>query len=192
MDYLEEIREDEFVVVVTDENKYSKVLYEILKKIEKTSWKICYVCLNKTYEDVKEYMKKNKINVDNIIFVDTLSSHYQMRKSTSNCVFVSSPSALDEIQENILKLVERGCKLVLFDTISTLLIYKQPENVVRFTNNLMTMIKKRTKGIIYIYVIIKINHILKNENRELVSDLAMFAEKVFNLTKDESLIKIRA
>lgn len=186
MGLLERMAKNEFVMVVTSESKYPKVLSDILSDLKKAHTKVCYVCLNRTYSDVQEDIRKNKLSTGNITFVDTLSSHYQMRKSTRRCIFVSAPNALDEISETVVRLVEKGgCKLVIFDTISTLLIYKQPENITRFTNSLMTSIKRMTKGIIYIYVILKIDHILQEENKSLIDDLSMFAEKTVNLAKEE-------
>lgn len=193
MRFLEGMKKNEFMVVVTDESKYYDVLDTMLKDVKKSRGKICYVCLNRTYKDVCELIKKNKISTENFIFVDTLSSYYQLQKPTKKCVFVSAPSALGEIQKAVLNLVEKkDCKLVIFDTISTLLIYKQPENVVRFTNDLMITVKDKAKGIIYIYVIIKTDQILRSEHQELIEDLAMFAEKVVNLSKDENKVFYRS
>jgi archaellum biogenesis ATPase FlaH len=181
-DLMDNVGKNEFVVVITNEAQYSNILSEMLKRAKKYDFKICYICLNKTYEDAVEEMKKIDISTDNFVFVDTLSSHYQVRKNTESCFFVSSPCAMDEIYNAIVKAVdEKKCKLIIFDTISTLLIYKGSQDILKFTNNLMMEIKKKMDGIIYIYVILEID-VLKDENKMLINDFYMFAEKMLDFT----------
>jgi archaellum biogenesis ATPase FlaH len=182
LDIMNQVGKNEFVVVVTNETQYPTILSETLKNAKKYDFKICYICLNKTYDDAMDEMKKVDISTDNFIFVDTLSSHYQVRKDTENCFFVSSPCAMDEIHNAIIKSIdEKKCKLIIFDTISTLLIYKESQDILKFTNRLMMEIKKKMDGIIYIYVILEID-VLKDENRKLISDFYMFAEKMLDFT----------
>jgi hypothetical protein len=92
----------------------------------------------------------------------------------SSCEFVQSPGALTDISLAFSKAIgEKGCDNVLFDTISTLTIYKDIGEIIKFTQNLMT--KARVSNVKSIYIA------LKEDSEELVKDLTMFVDGVIEL-----------
>lgn len=186
MKFSETLSKKKSILVVLDEKQYEKELENIIKSLEKTRSKICYVCLNKPYEDVLENLKKMGIKTEKFFFIDVLSSHYFSKKSTDKCIYVSAPSALDEIHESIRKMMKKSCCAVLFDTISTLLIYHRPDSIVRFTNNLFYK-KERNKHKI-IHILVYVGHILKKEREELIEDLEMFVEKTLEPGKRKNYL----
>ena len=52
MDILESITQNKFLLVMLNETEYEKKLFDMIKQMNKTGKKICYVCLSSTYKDV--------------------------------------------------------------------------------------------------------------------------------------------
>ena len=72
-----------------------------------------------------------------------------------------------------------NCQIVLFDTVSALLMYEKKHDIIRFTHNILS--DKQYKTANNIYIVIKELGIKTTENQNLVKDLRMFADKELNL-----------
>ncbi len=182
-DLFRDVIENRLVLVLMSENEYFGKLTELITSVEKTGSMICYVCLSKPYKDVMEDLRRRKINTGKFIFIDVLSSHYMAPELTENCIFVSSPSNLDDIRKAVIKAVEeRGCSTVIFDTISTLLVYQQTHSIVRFTHDLVS--EKKHEDLKKMLIIIKDESTQIKDIEMLTKDLEMFADKKLDLTKN--------
>ena len=180
MDIFEEIEQNKFVLVLLNEAEYLEQLGKIVKLVEKAEKKICYVCLSRPYKNVMDDLKENSIDIKPFFFVDVLSSHYGKPPEKRNCIFVESPKSLEKIRDAIRKIVEKQrCSVLLFDTISALLIYQESFSILHFTNSLFDYKKENVKKI---FIALKNNDILGGENTKLVDDLKMFADKTLEVS----------
>jgi archaellum biogenesis ATPase FlaH len=180
MDILESITQNKFLLVMLNETEYEKKLFDMIKQMNKTGKKICYVCLSSTYKDVVDVLGKKGIDVNSFFFIDVLSSHYGESSGMKNCIFVSSPVALEEIRDAIIKAIkEEKCGVVIFDTISSLLIYQESYSIVKFTNNFLA--NKLQDNIKKVFVVLKNSERLSKENMSLAKDIGMFADKTVEL-----------
>jgi len=179
MDLIQEIANNKFLLILLEEKEYAKKLQEIMKSSEKTKTKICYVCLSKPYRDVMEDIEKQGFNVNDFFFIDVLSSHYKEQEPVDNCIFVSSPANLAAVRYAIRKAVEeKKCSVILLDTISTLLVYQETSSIVKFTHSILTDEKQEnTKKL---FIVLKNGAVPGKENKNLVKDLSMFADKTLD------------
>jgi archaellum biogenesis ATPase FlaH len=179
MDLIQEIANNKFLLIMLEEKEYQKKLQEIIKTVEKTKTKICYVCLSKPYRDVMEDINRQKLNVSDFFFIDVLSSHYKEQEPVGNCIFVSSPTNLAAVRVAIKKAVEeKKCSVILFDTISTLLVYQETSSIVKFTHHILTdQEQENTKKL---FIVLKGETVPGKENKTLVKDLSMFADKTLD------------
>ncbi len=179
MDLIQEIAKNKFLIILLEEKEYAKKLQEIMKSAEKTKTKICYVCLSKPYKDVMEDISRQKLNVSDFFFIDVLSSHYTEQEPADNCIFVSAPTNLAAIRIAIRKAVdEKKCSVILFDTISTLLVYQETSSIVKFTHCILTDEKQeQTKKL---FIMLKGGTVPGKESKTLVKDLSMFADKTLD------------
>jgi KaiC/GvpD/RAD55 family RecA-like ATPase len=178
MNLISEIMQNKFLLLMINESEYENNLLNTLKQMGKE--KICYVCLASTYEDVVKSFKEKSINPDRFFFIDTLSSHYGKSQGTKNCAFVSSPAALDDLGKAIKRAVEKEkCGIIIFDTISSLLIYQEGASIVRFTNNLVA--GKEQEHIKKVFIVLKDADRIKDDNRSLAKDIGMFADKTISM-----------
>ena len=189
MDISKEISRNRTLLIVFDEEEYENSIDDVLKSLAVTKKKICYVCLNKTYEDVIGELKEQGIPTKNFFFIDVLSSYYNRQDPTKNCIFVSAPTDTVSIMVAIMKAVkEKNCKIVVFDTLSTLLIYRQPYIILRFTHRILqdgpdSVISKK------VLIAIKGGELLGHERDELIKDIMMFADNSITIeSRKEDLI----
>lgn len=174
MSLADEMRGKQIILVVFPKSKYMSNLMEVIKAVDATSKKICYVSLNKPYNSVISNLKTNNLNIDKYFFIDVLTSTVKAPAPTDNCEFVQSPSALTDISLAFTKAIqEEGCDNALFDAISTLTIYQDIGEIIKFTQNMMT--KARVSNVKSVYIA------LKEDSAELVKDLTMFVDGVIEL-----------
>ncbi len=180
-DLIRDITENKFVLLLLKESEYLGKLKDMLKSVEKTNTKICYVCLSKPYKDVVAEIEESGMSTDGIFFIDVLSSHYGPPEPSNNCIFLSSPSDLEEIRKSIMVAVEeKNCSAVIFDTISTLLIYQQTHSIVKFTNSLVS--EKKQQNMKKLFIVLKDESAPTGDVSMLTKDLEMFADKKIDLS----------
>lgn len=175
---IKEVYRNDFLLILLEEEKSLDKITEMTKSL-KSAERICYVCLSKPYADIYENLKAKGVNVKKIYFIDTLSAHYEKKKSSENCVFLDSPTDFANIRAAISKAIkEKKCSVVIFDTISAMLIYQETSNIVRFTHDFLSEERENSK---IIYLIIKHDSMPPEENEKLANDLSMFADKTINV-----------
>jgi hypothetical protein len=170
---------NKLVLILIKKANQSKIC-EIVSNIQKNNGKICYVCLSKPYAELMSELKEEKVNCDNVLFVDVLSSlHYDL-KPVNNCLFVPGPEKFEDLKSAIKKaIISKDCSTVVFDNITTLLIYQQVNDIVKFTHELTTDQKQRMINKVYLMQDYK--GFYKEESTKLINDLYLFANKVVEL-----------
>lgn len=180
MDLLQEITNNKFLLILMNEGEYLPKLEEMIKSVEKMKTRICYVCMSKPYTDVVRDLKDKGIDTANFFFIDVLTSHYKKPAPVSNCIFVPEPTDLVKIRLAIMKAVEdKKCSVILFDTISTLLIYQEISSIVKFTHHLL--VEETQENTKKLFIILKEDSVPNEENQRLVKDLTMFADKTLDI-----------
>ena len=171
---------NKLALFLLDDKNYSDKLYNIIIQAKKQNKKICYICFTKPYADVIDNFNRERINSKDFIFVDVLSSLNYPLKPIKNCIFVPGPQNLGGIKKAIKKAVTKSeCTAAIFDTISTLLIYQQPDSIIKFTHELLT--EKFQKEISKVYVVLREKGVYRDENKKLINDLNLFADKIFEM-----------
>lgn len=180
MEIFQGVSENKFVMVLLNEQQYNQKLGDLIKNIEKNHAKICYVSLSKPYATIIEYLKENNLDVDKFFFIDVLSSHYQKQKPAENCIFIEGPDKLISIQTAISKAIAtKNCSAIIFDTVSSLLMYEQIHDIIRFTHQLT--IEKKQQDVNKIYIVLKENANLASYYETLIKDIDMFTDKTIDL-----------
>lgn len=172
--------DNSIILIVVPKEQYLAKTIEILKDLESSMEKICYVCLTQPYSTLSDFFKKNNISESKFRFVDVMTNTVQDAKSTQDCAFVSGPSALTEIGVAFSKMSE-NTNASLIDSITTLLVYENENSVIRFTHSLMT--KTRLLSMKAVFIALK-----EDTNTNLIKDIHMFSDKVIYLSSVESQI----
>jgi archaellum biogenesis ATPase FlaH len=129
------------LIVLTSIESYQKILLEMLQYlINKKDFSGVLVTVNKPYNMLKEMFEKDKINLDNLVIVDCISSSSEKREG--NVVFMPRPFSATNVSILLDQLsVDSNVKFFIFDTINNILTY-DGTGIVRFfqytTSNLVT------------------------------------------------------
>ena len=178
---VQEFVNNEFLLVLLEEREYLGKLKEIIRLVEAEKTKICYVCLSKPCANVVRDMRSKGIGTEDFLFIDTLTSHYAAPQPSRNRIYLSSPTDLAAIGRAISKAIESdNCNVILFDTISTLLIYQETSSIVRFTHALLS--DKNHENVKKLFIILKGDGVPVDDVNRLTKDLEMFADRKLDLT----------
>ena len=130
---------------LTSSRNYDKTNTQILKhSINKEGYYCVYVTVNKPYSSLKKKLEKEKINIQNIFFIDAVSPVEETR--AGNAVFVGSPKALTKISlvsNKALQKMPENKRLLFLDSLSTISLYNKKGNVSKFAD---FIIRKRREG----------------------------------------------
>lgn len=170
MDVKRELELNKTLLFIMPSIEYNGLVVDTLKQLSGKN--ICYVTLNKTHSSLVELFKKNGINTDDMVFIDTISKTIKnVPDQTKGCYFCSSPGALTEISVAVSKLLNHNFEYLIFDSLTSLLIYQQKDPVAQFLSNLTNKIRdSNTKAIFYVLSV--------KEQDELIKETEMFVDKV--------------
>lgn len=159
-----------------DTNKYHTQIINLVKSLKNHN--ICFVSLNRTSASLFEDLRKKKINCEHIFVIDGITKTFQNPAPQKNVHYLSGPVALTEISltvRNCLK--DRCCEYVIFDSISTLLVYEPTGGgVVKFITSLMNNIKTVKANAIF-------TALYDDKDKMLIQEAAALADVVENFGK---------
>ena len=165
------IKEGNVVLMVIPADKLVETNTKLLKwYITQKKYGVVYVTVNKPFSTLIEHFQKEKIKTDKIFIIDAISPH-EVR--AGNAVFIKSPKQLTNISITTTSKIKelKNAKMLVFDSISTLLVYNKFEVVkdfIRFISNKMKDLK-----VTFVMTCIK-----EMSDKKTISDLRAFADDV--------------
>lgn len=170
MMYEKEFAENQVVLCIIPDGNYQAKKLEIMRALAGISKHVCYVSYTKPYNTLKQELKSS--GLEGILYVDTLTMSVQQPPKVDDCIFVQAPTALIDVSVAISKLISEKERLnVLFDSLSSLLVYQDSHTVTKFLHNLINKIRVSNSKMVLLVL-------KKDSESELVKDLAMFVDKV--------------
>ena len=111
---------DKALILVKKYEDYLNRIFEIIKERGK---KACYVTFNKTPDFILESAAKHNIQKDKLYFIDGITARIKSSAKIKNSVQISDFGNIANINSNVQQIVNKGYPLVIFDSLSNLLIY---------------------------------------------------------------------
>ena len=116
-----------------------------------------YVAVTHPYDTILNEFGDLAANSKNIRYVDCVSRIAGISKMDPNCIFIESPTMLEKLGLEINGLFkeadEKTSKYLIFDSLSTLMVYNDPEIVTKFFYYLINV--TRAKNIHSAYLVIE-------------------------------------
>jgi len=163
---------NDVLLFLISNQEYSEKVREIAGASIKAFRKVCYISLNKPFETLFSSFRSNNIDAGKMIFIDCVTTGGRSPANGPKVFFVSSPNALTDLSISINKVIdEEKIDAIIFDSLSTLLVYQQPSMVIKFSHSIISKLRAaKVKGVFTC---------LKEDIRgELVKDLSMFVDKI--------------
>ena len=149
----------ELLLVVTTPTAYQREVTTLLAGLLRRGGCI-YVSVNQPCDTVQRRLRGavTDAELENLFCIDCVSKPVTgTQEDSRNRVYVSGPSASTDLSIAIEQAVQHfadspsGCRLV-FDALSTLLIYNQENHVAQFTHTTVTKLRMRQIGGVFIVV----------------------------------------
>ena len=176
MNITKNILKHKTTLLIIPSETYNKTMLDVAKNIGKEG--ICYVTLNKTFSNLQESFKKQKISLENMTFIDAISKTLKKTPDqTKGCYFVTSPAALTEISLAIPRFLKHNFKWIIFDSLTNLLIYEKNDTVARFVSSLINKINDSNTNIVFYALKVP-------EHENLIKEVSLFVDQVVDLTKE--------
>ncbi|MCL4362451.1 MAG: hypothetical protein QW194_03285 [Candidatus Micrarchaeaceae archaeon] len=123
-------------VYVFKEGNYYRNLYDIIEENQEKD--IIIITTNKPANMILNEIRQEKIKVQNLFFIDTISKYLGKTdiNQNDNVVYIDDPANLTEIGIVAKLSIEKikGKKMLIFDSLTTLSLYNSSKNLVRFYN----------------------------------------------------------
>jgi hypothetical protein len=173
--YDNDLEQTEALMCIVGEGDYNTTKTDILKSIGNRA--ICLVSFTKPYQALKKDVEGVGLTDKTITYIDTMTMSAQQPPEVEDCVFVESPKTLVDISVAISKMIEeKGKVTVLFDSLSSLMVYHDSLTLTKFLHNIITKIRVMNAKIVF--MVLK-----KDTDSELVKDLCMFVDMVIDTEK---------
>jgi len=177
---LEDLPKNSAVLFIVGLKDYSTVLAELLRILQarKQQGNGAYLTVNKPVEDLAKAFSRNKISTGSVFFIDAISI-LSGRKASSGkkAMFLDSPTDLIDMDNAISKQLSKSQKLgfVVFDSLSTLLLYNKPQAVEKFLHVLVGKIRGANVQVFLITV-------KSSEHAGLIETVSQFVDKVVEIS----------
>jgi len=168
----------EINVIVSPQEKYYDNIIGIAKSFSDEEGIACFVTVNRLYSALLKDFSEAGISGKNFLFVDAVTKSINPgAEAQKNCIFLDSPSDLTRLSITISEILSsEKVTGIIFDSISTLLVYNKDGPVFKFIHALANKIKQYNKSAVLL--------VGKGESTDKIMDeLSIYADRV---SKNES------
>jgi hypothetical protein len=154
---------------------------ELIGKVVSEDYYVLVVTTNQPSDILKKNYEKNGIPLDRIHFVDTVTKYAMGRDPlpAKNCWFVNNPANLTDIGIAItqtLQVLEGKKVCLLFDSVSSMLIYLSSQNITKFIHFVTN--KLRILNFAGIFLVVE-----KGIDPDVLDQLKSFVDVVVDVQK---------
>ncbi len=180
-----EIDDNELVLLIVPGDKVDNVNREILKYFVNKKKAICiYTTFTKPYKIIVNHLKKEGIDVDKVFLIDCVTPVTEIDEIVGNSrAIFCQPNSLTNISISIttaLKNMPREKnRILILDTISTLMLYNSKNTVVKFIHHLIGEIRKyNVKSFIFT--------LDEESDKSIISEVSRFCDISLKLSELQS------
>lgn len=172
----------EFIALIISGADVYSLAQEIALRVLIKKKDMCgiYITFNRPYSTLKEAVEKQGIDSSKLFFIDLITETAGgkvERGAGERCFYVSSPKNLTELSilmEQAMLRLPRERRFVFIDSISTMLIYNDPDTVLRFVHSLTG--KMRLLGITGIIFLLE-----KESDEKFRAQISQFCDAVITI-----------
>jgi hypothetical protein len=156
------------VLVSVSPLRYQEALLDTLRYFSQRFGTGLYITLNKPTSTLIQYFAKVGVQAQ-LVFLDSITNIPE--QETETCCFLGRMRELSEISMGVSKMVsgKKEIRFILFDSVSTLLIYNDPKSVVRFCH--MCAERLRSWGLSAAFLSVEVG-----EGMDMIAQLAQFCD----------------
>lgn len=169
---------EKIFLVLSEASELKRKNIEILKILSGAGYQTIVITSNQPYSILKKMYEKDGVNLGKVVFIDTIT-RYALGTDVKNddqCTYISNPGNLTDIGiavTEVLKKYPDGKVCILFDSVSTMLIYISSANITKFIHFVTN--KLRLLDVAGIFLAVE-----KGLDPALLLQLTSFVDRVIN------------
>ena len=175
---LNSLTEGWIVLVETSVEKSLEVSLAATKILTNKNYNGIILSASRPYPNLVSLYKKNNIDIKKIFVLDCISKSQNANlEDTKNVLYLENVSDLTNLLISINEYVKRikGNKFIFVDSITTMLIYNQPNIFARFIHSILT--EMRMSGINGLLISLE-----KETNKDVRAEIAQLCDKVIRIS----------
>jgi len=183
---LEDLPKKHFTtLLLVEPTTFSRINIELIKLFSaETEKKGIYITLNRSFQFLNEILKAEKLDISAMHFIDGITRMTgRIELDAKNCQYIESPNNLVELSqaiENAIDKMHGQPAFLIFDSISTLLIYNNMEAVERFIHSIVS--KLQESKLMGLFLMVK-----SPEKTDVINTISQFCDKTLELTQSPKL-----
>ena len=140
------MKDHELYLIISPPNEVRNKNIELIEQLLSEDYFVIVITTNQPYEILKKNYEKNGIPIESIHFIDTVTK-YAMGcdpHPEKKCWFISNPANLTDIGIAVtesLRGLEGKKVCLLFDSVSSMLVYISSQNITRFIHFITTKLR---------------------------------------------------
>ncbi|MDD4251339.1 MAG: hypothetical protein PHX27_04075 [Candidatus ainarchaeum sp.] len=147
-------------------------LIGISKVIIKSNLTPLIILTSTNYKTIMGLLNVNKIDLDKVFLVDTVSKNISIVKESDKLFFVDSLRNLTQLQIKLFKLINSNKVVFVFDSIDVLNLYHSEKTIFKFVYSLAKLMRKfKTNGF---YIV---------NNKSLIQKVGQFCDDIIEIGK---------
>ena len=175
---LSQLESDELVLLVAPGNMLQDLYVEVLNHFVNERGAACvYVTVAKPYKTVNRILKERGIQTEKMLFIDciSMSGTGAIMERAGNCIFCRPESLMNisiAMTNAFRTLPPEQERVLIMDTLSTLLLYNEAKIVGRFVHSLSVKLREwGVKSVIFM---------LEEGNQKEIAAISQFCDKTLN------------
>lgn len=179
---LGKLQDNSITLLILNIKQYFESILEVLTVLcNEQKQAGIYVTVNKPYATLKEHFHDRNLDTSRLFFIDAITQTVVQPKLTNhNVIFLPNPQSLTEISlalSEAADMLKASRRFLFLDSLSTLLIYNETENVAKFAHFLT--VKMRSLNIQGVLVALR-----QQLDEELIYELTQYCDKVIDLSSE--------
>jgi KaiC/GvpD/RAD55 family RecA-like ATPase len=177
-----ELEHNELILIIVPNEKVDEVNMDILEHFVKEKEAICiYTTFTKPYKVILKNLKKNAIDSNKIFFIDCATPVSGPTEiSGTNKVIFCQPQSLTNLSIAVTTALQNmpqsKNRILILDTITTLMLYNDKNDVIKFIHHLCGQIRK--------YGVKSLIFTLDEESDEkIIAEISRFCDASFKLSQ---------
>ncbi len=143
-----ELDASQAAILLVPNIEYDDLIVDMARQL--AGKKICYVTLNKTYSALKELLKFNNVDMNNIVFIDGITRNVTNPADMDDCRFMDSQITVTDLSKNLATLLKQDFDYLVFDSITDLFTYQRKSSVEYFIQTLVNILEERNcRGVFF-------------------------------------------
>ena len=171
-------KESKLLLLTIQGEEYAKNIHYLAGYLSEKYPRVLYVSLNELYSTLLASLEEAKVDTKKFYFIDAITTTAEPSvQKKDNCTFVVSPNALVELSLAISSAIEeQKPRVVIFDSISTLMIYENEKIVLKFVHSLIGKIRAASIDAFF-------TALESDAKNPVIGDFGMFVDEFMSLDK---------